>query len=326
MSGCGERFSNGSTSCAGKRRTDSAASDPVNSQAERMAAWRASAALLAATRLSDVVFPARTNNGRYNARAVKVRPETRLRPLPALRWRRTRSKGTEFSRSASSSRTKGRIIAGLSLPAATILQRPRGSRSRSGLGGLGFGVFFGAGSQGLGLRVVADDDLAVFEQGHHANAAADVAGNRGQEPLREGEPWDAGGEDGGEYLSAGSDAVGEVPQADDEGEHPDDHDRAGDGVRSGDQPGDAGDDPSPHDAGPEDGGAGMVRGIEAELAQGLDGCGGERVRERGKRGEGERSEDVEGQHDGPEAHGVPEVALFREDEGDRVEGVLGEEL
>src|ERR1035437_9517772 len=119
MSGCGERFSNGSTSCAGKRRTDSAASDPVNSQAERMAAWRASAALLSATRISEVVFAARTNNGRYSARAVKVRPETRLRPLPTLRWRRTRSKGTEFSRSASSSRTNGKIIAGLSLPAHT---------------------------------------------------------------------------------------------------------------------------------------------------------------------------------------------------------------
>ncbi len=42
--------------------------------------------------------------------------------------------------------------------------------------------------------------------------------------------------------------------------------------------------------------------------------------------EGEGSEDVEGKDDFPEAHGLPEVAFFGEDEGDGVEGVFGEEL
>lgn len=55
----------------------------------------------------------------------------------------------------------------------------------------------------------------------------------------------------------------EVAEADDEGEHPDDHDGAGDGVRAGDEPGYGSDDPSAHDAAPEDGGGGIVDGFEA---------------------------------------------------------------
>ncbi len=49
ISGCGDRFSNGSTSCAGSRTTDSAASAPVSSHAASTAACSASAALLSAT-------------------------------------------------------------------------------------------------------------------------------------------------------------------------------------------------------------------------------------------------------------------------------------
>ena len=53
---------------------------------------------------------ARTKYGTYRARAVAVNPDTRLRPVPPARWRRARSKASECSRSAISSRTKGRIM------------------------------------------------------------------------------------------------------------------------------------------------------------------------------------------------------------------------
>ncbi len=48
--------------------------------------------------------------GRKSARAVAVRPDTRLRPERRLRCLRTRSKVGECSRPASASRTKGRIM------------------------------------------------------------------------------------------------------------------------------------------------------------------------------------------------------------------------
>src|ERR1700723_1331338 len=48
-SGCGDRFSKGKTSCAGSRRTRSASTAPVSSQAARRVSWRESAALLSTT-------------------------------------------------------------------------------------------------------------------------------------------------------------------------------------------------------------------------------------------------------------------------------------
>ena len=134
------------------------------------------------------------------------------------------------------------------------------------------------------------------------------------------------GEDGGEDLAAGGDAVGEVAEADDEGQHPDDHDGAGDGVGAGDEPGDGGDDPAAHDAAPEDGGGRIVDGVEAELRKGLHEVGSKCGREGRDCGEGERSEDVGGKDGGPEAEGLPEMFLFGEDEGDGIERVFGEEL
>ena len=51
---------------------------------------------------------------------VAVSPDTRLRPVPPARWRRTRSNASEDSRSATSSRTKGRIM---QLPVYLVLFR-----------------------------------------------------------------------------------------------------------------------------------------------------------------------------------------------------------
>lgn len=62
------------------------------------------------------------------------------------------------------------------------------------------------------------------------------------------------------------------------------------------------------------------------MGEGADDLGLECGGERGDGGEGEGSEDVEGEDDSPEAHGVPEVALFGEDKRYGVEGVFGEEL
>ncbi len=179
---------------------------------------------------------------------------------------------------------------------------------------------------GFGFGVAAVDDLAVFEEGDHADAAADVSGYGGEEPGEVAAPCSFADEDGGEDFAAGGDAVGEVAKADDEGQHPDDHDRAGDGVGAGDEPGDGGDDPAAHDAAPEDGGGWIVDGFEAEACDGLNDLGLEGVGEGGDGGEGERAEDVGGKDGGPEAKGLPEVLLFGEDEGDGIEGVFGEEL
>ncbi len=142
-------------------------------------------------------------------------------------------------------------------------------------------------SDGLGFGVATVDDLAVFEEGDHAYAAADVAGYGREKPDGVGGPCGFADEDGGEDLAAGGDAVSEVAEADDEGQHPDDHDGAGDGVRAGDEPGDGGDDPSTHDAAPEDGRGGVVDGFEAEACDGLNDFGFEGAGEGGDGGEGE---------------------------------------
>ena len=120
--------------------------------------------------------------------------------------------------------------------------------------------------------------------------------------------------------------MGEVAKANDEGEHPDDHDGAGDRVGAGDEPGDGGDDPTAHDAAPEDGGGGVVYGFEAKAGDGLNDLWLERVGEGGEGGEGERAEYVGGEDGGPETERLPEVFLFGEDEGYGVERVFGEEL
>ncbi len=132
------------------------------------------------------------------------------------------------------------------------------------LGHLCGGVFgLGPGGKSFGFGIAAVDDLSVFEKSDHAYAAADVACYGRDEPSRVGEPGGASCEDGGEDFATGGDAVREVAEADDEGEHPDDHDGAGDGVRAGDEPGYGGDDPAAHDSAPEDGGGGVVDGFEA---------------------------------------------------------------
>jgi hypothetical protein len=66
--------------------------------------------LLSETITSAGACPARTKYGRYSARAVAVSPDTRLRPVPPAKCRRTRSNAAEDSRSAINSRTKGRIM------------------------------------------------------------------------------------------------------------------------------------------------------------------------------------------------------------------------
>ncbi len=78
----------------------------------------------------------------------------------------------------------------------------------------------------------------------------------GRSQMGVGGPCGFADEDGGEDLAAGGDAVGEVAEADDEGQHPDDHDGAGDGVGAGDEPRYCRYDPAAHDAAPEDGGGG----------------------------------------------------------------------
>jgi hypothetical protein len=55
-----------------------------------------------------------------------VSPETRLRPVPPLRWRRTRSKASECSRSARSSRTKGRTMLVSQIPIPPQVRHQQG--------------------------------------------------------------------------------------------------------------------------------------------------------------------------------------------------------
>ena len=83
---------------------------PVSSHAASTAVCRASAALLSETITSAGACAARTKYGRYSARAVAVSPDTRLRPVPPAKCRRTRSNAAEDSRSAINSRTKGKIM------------------------------------------------------------------------------------------------------------------------------------------------------------------------------------------------------------------------
>jgi hypothetical protein len=189
-----------------------------------------------------------------------------------------------------------------------------------------FGFFLRLWGDGFGFGVAAVDDLPVLEERDHAYAAADVAGHGGEEPGEVAAPCGFADEDGGHDLAAGGDAVSEVTEADDEGQHPDDHDRAGDGVRAGDEPGYCGDDPAAHDAAPEDGGGGVVEGFEAEAGECLHDLGLERVSEGNDGGEGECTEDVGGENGGPQAEGVPEVLFFGKDKGDGIERVFGEEL
>src|SRR6185437_14432155 len=83
---------------------------PVSSHPARSETCAASAALLSATISTTGTSAARANSGVYSARAVEVSPETRLRPRARARCLRACSKEGECSRSASRSRTKGRII------------------------------------------------------------------------------------------------------------------------------------------------------------------------------------------------------------------------
>ncbi len=93
-----------------------------------------------------------------------------------------------------------------------------------------FGFFLWFGCDGLGFGVFAVDDLTVFEQGDHAAAASDIASYGRDEPRRIADPWGFAGEGGSKDLAAGGNAVSEVAKADDEGQHPDDHDGAGYGM------------------------------------------------------------------------------------------------
>ncbi len=70
----------------------------------------------------------------------------------------------------------------------------------------------------------------------------------------------------------------------------------------------------------------MIDGFEPELGEGVDDVGTDGSGEGGEGGEREGAKNVGREDGGPETGGLPEVFLFREDEGYGVEGVLGKEL
>ena len=107
--------------------------------------------------------------------------------------------------------------------------------------------------------------------------------------------------------------MSKVSQAHDKGQHPDDHDGTGDGVRSGDKPSYSCDDPTAHDTAPEDSGGGIVDGFESEVGESLHDLRLESVAEGHDRGEGECSEDVGWKNGGPETKGLPEVLFLSKD-------------
>ena len=118
ISGWGERFSNGSTSCAGRRRTASAASAPVSSQAARTAACSASAALLSATRISaGRVRRAREERKIQRAGGEGESGDTSS-PAAGAQMAADTLKGHRVLKVRKQLRgRKGKIIAALSLPA-----------------------------------------------------------------------------------------------------------------------------------------------------------------------------------------------------------------
>lgn len=71
-------------------------------------------------------------------------------------------------------------------------------------------------------------------------------------------------EDRRQDLTAAGDAVGKSTQADDEGQHPDNHHRAGDRMRAGDKPGHRSNNPTADDSAPEDDGDGANGGFESK--------------------------------------------------------------
>ncbi len=79
--------SNGSTSCAGSRTTDSALTGPVSSHADCTACCNASACLLSETMTMSGDCAARANSGIWRALAAALSPDTRRRPEADRRWR-----------------------------------------------------------------------------------------------------------------------------------------------------------------------------------------------------------------------------------------------
>lgn len=117
-----------------------------------------------------------------------------------------------------------------------------------------------------------------------------------------------------------------MAEANDEGEQPDNGEGSGDGVAAADEPGDEGDDPAADDAAPEDvTGAGIGR-VYAHADKRMESGRRESFCAGGKQREQERSGDVGGQNDGPEAGGFEEVSALGEDEGDGIDGIFSEEL
>ena len=110
ISGCGEGSGTGSTSWLGSETTESGSAAPVSSQKACSTGTRSSAARLSATTIINgrpADFCSRTKSKAF---AVGISPETRIRPVPSLRWEATREKAGSFSTSVKRSRTKGRTM------------------------------------------------------------------------------------------------------------------------------------------------------------------------------------------------------------------------
>src|SRR5277367_6659835 len=103
-------------------------------------------------------------------------------------------------------------------------------------------MLFGIFNDGL-LALLVCDYLAILKQCNDNHPSADVAGDSECEPVRVSAPRNLMCQHRGEYLSAPGDAVREVAEADEEGKRPNDHYRAGDRMRSGDEPCHHGDHP-----------------------------------------------------------------------------------
>ena len=91
-SGWGERFWNGSTSRAGRATMDSGSQAAVSSENPRRTGTYSSMARLSLTTTISGRSAARRKSTSSKAFAVGESPETRILPVPSLRWEATRVK------------------------------------------------------------------------------------------------------------------------------------------------------------------------------------------------------------------------------------------
>lgn len=127
-------------------------------------------------------------------------------------------------------------------------------------------------------------------------------------------------------LAAGGDAVRKMADADDEGQRPDEHDGAGDGMAAADKPCDHGNDPAADNAAPENMANGKACGFHSESRKGIYIFRLQSAGAHGEHGEKKRANDIRRENHGPEAHGVPEVAAFGEHKRYGIQSVFSKEL